>query len=130
MAGAPTRTRTGIILFLSRYLGYRHSDQRPRIIPILGTVPIGLGIIYIFTPMSTYLLDAYPDYSASAIAASTVLRSLFSAFLPLAGPPMYARLGLGWGNSLLAFIALALGGVPLLFCRYGQGWREGAKLVL
>lgn len=80
--------------------------------------------------MSTYLLDAYPNYSASAVAASTILRSLFSAILPLAGPPMYDRLGLGWGNSLLAFIALALGGVPLLFCHYGRQWREGAKLVL
>ncbi|KAI4154804.1 MAG: hypothetical protein L6R39_001343 [Caloplaca ligustica] len=112
------------------WYGWSADKNAHWIIPILGTVPVGLGIIFIFTPMSTYLLDAYPAYSASAIAASTVLRSLFSAILPLAGPPMYDHLGLGWGNSLLAFVALALGGVPLLFCQYGRRWREGSNLVL
>ncbi|KAL9127305.1 MAG: hypothetical protein Q9217_003792 [Psora testacea] len=88
---------------------------------------ISVGVQYILTP-STYLTDAYTDYSASAIAASTVLRSLFSAFLPLVGPSMYERLSLGWGNSLLAFIALAFGGVPARFYRYGQRWKGGYKV--
>lgn len=33
---------------------------------------------------------------------------------------MYTRLGLGWGNSLLAFIAIALLPIPFLFLRYGE----------
>lgn len=41
------------------------------------------------------------------MAANTVFRSLAGALLPLAGPKMYAALGLGWGDSLLRFIALA-----------------------
>lgn len=56
-------------------------------------------------------------------AASTALRSLVGSVLPLAGPSMYSALGLGWGNSILAFIALALCGVPLLFARYGAAIR-------
>jgi hypothetical protein len=39
-------------------------------------------------PISTYLIDAYQLYAASALAASTVLRSLTGALLPLAGPAM------------------------------------------
>lgn len=33
---------------------------------------------------------------------------------------MYGALGLGWGNSLLAFIALAMCPLPFLFYRYGE----------
>ena len=71
-------------------------------------------------PASTYLVDVFTIYAASAMAANTVLRSLFAAVLPLAGQDMYAALGLGWGNSLLAFIALALMPTPLIFLRYGE----------
>lgn len=54
------------------------------------------------------------------MAANTVFRSLGGAFLPLAGKKMYGALGLGWGNSLLAFIALAMCPLPFLFYRYGE----------
>jgi hypothetical protein len=63
----------------------------------------------------------------SQTAASTALRSLVGAVLPLAGPSIYSALGLGWGNSLLAFIALALCVVPLLFARYGAAIRTNPR---
>jgi hypothetical protein len=47
----------------------------------------------------------------------TFFRSLLGTFLPLAGPPLYAKLGLGWGNSVLGFIALALIPIPILLYR-------------
>lgn len=75
-------------------------------------------------PCMTYLIDAFPRYAASAISANTLLRSLLGAFLPLAGLNMYDALGLGWGNSLLAFIALAFSAVPLLFYKYGEYLRK------
>lgn len=70
--------------------------------------------------ISTYLVDAFGAFAASAVAASTVLRSLGGAALPLAGGKMFATLGFGWGGSLLAFIALAMVPVPLAFYRYGE----------
>jgi hypothetical protein len=33
---------------------------------------------------------------------------------------MYERLGLGWGNSILGFIALVFIPVPWLFFKYGE----------
>jgi hypothetical protein len=74
-------------------------------------------------PISSYLIDAFTIHAASAIAANTVLRSLLGALLPLAGPSMYEALGLGWGNSLLGFIALAMAPIPVLFWMYGEQLR-------
>ena len=74
--------------------------------------------------ISTYLVDAYTTYSASAIAASTIMRSLLGAFLPLAGNAMFDALGVGWGVSVLAFISVAFIPVPFLFYIYGQRIRE------
>jgi hypothetical protein len=70
--------------------------------------------------LQTYLVDAFVRYAASAIAAMTVLRSLLGGLLPLAGLQMYDKLGLGWGNSLLGFLALALVPVPIIFAIYGE----------
>jgi len=74
--------------------------------------------------IQTYMVDAFTVYAASAIAANTVLRSIFGAVLPLAGEKMYNKLGLGWGNSLLAFIALACCVIPPFFYRYGEQLRK------
>ncbi|MCJ1400067.1 hypothetical protein MMC11_003270, partial [Xylographa trunciseda] len=94
------------------------------IVPILGTCFIGIGSLFVIMPAQTYLVDAFGPYSASALAANTVLRSLFGTFLPFAGPPMYAALGLGWGNTLLGFLALAFAPVPWFFYKYGEQMRE------
>ncbi|KAH6665542.1 major facilitator superfamily domain-containing protein [Halenospora varia] len=94
------------------------------IAPIIGTAFVGAGMMATFIPTQAYLVDAFPLYSASAVAANTVLRSVAGAFLPLAGPRMYATLGLGWGNSLLAFIAILLIPFPVLLVVYGERIRK------
>ncbi|KAH6635809.1 major facilitator superfamily domain-containing protein [Chaetomium tenue] len=65
------------------------------IVPVLGLFPFSFGVIGIFLPLMTYLVDSFPVYAASAMAANTVFRSLVGMLLPLAGPSMYANLGLG-----------------------------------
>ncbi len=81
-------------------------------------------------PIQTYLVDAFGIYAASAIAASTVLRSLIGALLPLAGRKMYQTLGLGWGNSLLAFIALAMCPILWVFFKYGERIRTSKRFEI
>ncbi|KAJ5398469.1 MFS transporter [Penicillium sp. CMV-2018d] len=101
------------------------------IVPILGTMFIGLGAFLILMPAQLYLVDAFgSEAAASALATNTVLRSLFGALLPLAGPPMYSSLGLAWGNSLLAFIGLAFAPLPLLFYKYGETLRTRFPITL
>ena len=77
-----------------------------------------------------YLVDAYTKYAASALAAARVLQSIAGATLPLAGPALYNRLGFGWGNSVLAFMALAFFPVPLFFYRYGERLRNMFTVVI
>ena len=81
------------------------------IVPIIGLIPFGFGMMGVFIPLQAYTIDSFPQFAASGIAALTVSRSLFGAFLPLAGPTMYGSLGLGWGNSALGFISIGL--IPL-----------------
>ncbi|MCJ1403547.1 hypothetical protein MMC11_006770 [Xylographa trunciseda] len=94
------------------------------IVPILGTFLIGLSSLLILMPAQIYLVDAFgSEAAASALAGYIVLRSLSGAFLPLAGPSLYATLGFGWGNSLLAFIGLAFVPIPFFFYKYGERLR-------
>ncbi|KAJ9292879.1 hypothetical protein DTO271G3_8326 [Paecilomyces variotii] len=94
------------------------------IVPIIGLLPFGFGMMGIYAPIQTYFIDVSGQYAASAVAGLTAMRCLFGAFLPLAGPSMYDRLGLGWGNSLLGFVALGLTPVPALIYRYGGALRR------
>ena len=71
-----------------------------------------------------YLVQAYGRYAASAVAASKVLQSVGGAFLPLAGEPLFDKLGLGWGNSLLGFLSLLFIPVPWLLFKYGERLRK------
>lgn len=94
------------------------------IVPIIGMFPFGVGMMGVFMPVQTYVIDCYPAYAASGNAALTATRSLLGALLPLAGPAMFKSLGLGWGNSLLGFVALAFVPLPLVFIRHGKAIRE------
>lgn len=109
------------------WYGWSAQERVHYIMPIIGTGFVGSGLLATFMPIGTYLVDAFTIYAASAMAANTVLRSLLGAFLPLAGPQMYRTLGLGWGNSLLAFIAVALWPVSLGFYIYGERIRTSKR---
>ncbi|KAI5865180.1 MFS general substrate transporter [Durotheca rogersii] len=89
------------------------------IVPMLGVLIMSMGMMGVMFCVQNYLLDTYPQYAASVTAAMAVLRSLLGALLPLAGLEMYDALGLGWGDSLLAFVALALVPMPLVFFWFG-----------
>ncbi|KAF2025149.1 MFS general substrate transporter [Setomelanomma holmii] len=115
----------GFITPLGLFLyGWSAQAKTNWMVPILGNVFLGMGMVLTYMPSAMYLVDAYTTHSASVTAASTILRCLLGALLPLAGPAMYDALGLGWGNSLLGFIAIAFIPVPFVFYRYDQQIRE------
>lgn len=111
-------------LFMYGWTAYYHTHW---IVPIIGTSFLGIGMLITFMTVTTYLVDVFTVYAASAMAANTVFRSLAGALLPLAGPKMYAALGLGWGNSLLGFIALAFCVLPVIFWVYGERIRTSPR---
>lgn len=101
------------------WYGWAAEKKVHYIVPIIGLIPFGFGMMGIFIPVQTYTIDSFPQFAASGVAALTISRSLFGAFLPLAGPKMYAAMGLGWGNTTLGFIAIALIPAPLGIYKYG-----------
>lgn len=82
------------------------------------------------------MIDAFTSHAASALAATSVARSIVGGTLPIAGFPLYETLGYGWvrylcsfdaivtnceqGNSLLGLIALLVSAGPLFFWKYGE----------
>ncbi|KAI1413111.1 bicyclomycin resistance protein [Hypoxylon sp. FL1857] len=104
--------------------GWTASYKVHWIAPIIGTAVVGVGNLIVFMSIQMYLVDTFTIYAASAIACNTVVRSLAGAVLPLAGLPMYSKLGIGWGNSLLGFIAVALFPVSLVIIKYGEYLRN------
>ena len=98
--------------------------------PLVGTAFFGAGQVGNFMTINTYLVDSFTRYAASAVAASTVLRAIFGAVLPMTGLAMYDALGQGWGNSLLAFVLLLLCPIPWVFFVYGERIRTHPKFQI
>ncbi|OAX81596.1 hypothetical protein ACJ72_04064 [Emergomyces africanus] len=82
------------------------------IAPIIGSSMFGLGTILVYSGIFTFLVDAYPLYAASALAANSFLRSSLGAIFPLFGIQMYHRLGFDWASTLLAFLTVAMAPFP------------------
>jgi hypothetical protein len=80
------------------------------IIPTIATVLCGSST----TPILNYIVDIFSKRSAFAVAAVLPLRYVAGAFLPVDALYVYSKLGYSWGNSLLAFVLLAVVPIPLL----------------
>lgn len=93
------------------------------IMPDIGAGIFAFGSILSSQATITYVVDIFGPVSASANAAVRVLSNVFGFAFPLFAAQLYIHLGYGWGNSLLAFLFLAMGlPAPLLF------WKLGARI--
>ncbi|KAG5362228.1 putative MFS-type transporter [Yarrowia sp. C11] len=92
-------------------------------LPCLGLLLTGWGFFVIFQACLNYLVDAFQRYAASAVAANTFARSVFGAVFPLFAKQLFDTLGVDWGLSLLAFLAVAMIPIPWVFYRYGNRLR-------
>ncbi|KAH7120528.1 major facilitator superfamily domain-containing protein [Dactylonectria macrodidyma] len=99
------------------------------VVPIVGSAVFGIGNLLVFNGIFTFLVDAYPDYAASALAANAFVRGVFAAAFPLFGNQMYESLGFQWASSLLAFLTLAMMPFPYLFFKYGKRIRAGSRFA-
>lgn len=106
------------------WYGWSLQTNASPMVPLVGLGVFGFAMMGIFQPAQVYLVNSFPIHSASALAAMNILRSLAGGLLPLAGHGLYDALGMGWGNSLLAFIAFAFAPVPFLLMRYGRRMRK------
>ncbi|KAH6916843.1 polyamine transporter 1 [Coprinopsis sp. MPI-PUGE-AT-0042] len=82
--------------------------------PMLSGLLIGFSMQLIFLGLFNYMVDAYLPVAASALASTTVVRSLFGAAFPLFGADMYNKLDPRWASTLLGGIAILLVPVPFI----------------
>lgn len=106
------------------WYGWSVEDHANPVIPIVGLGFFGFAMMAVFMPVNMYLVKAFDVHAASAISASVILRNILGAVLPLAGQGLYDALGYGWGNSVLAFISIALAPIPLMLIYYGPRLRQ------
>lgn len=92
----------------------------------IGVALATFGMQILGQAIQAYVIDAYPDHTSSATAASQFVRSLTAFAFPLFAPKLYSSLGYGWGNTTIAGIALAIG-VPAPFLVWHFGSRLRAK---
>ncbi|KAF8541468.1 hypothetical protein BDD12DRAFT_829294 [Trichophaea hybrida] len=130
------------------------------IVPILSGVPyanhlssarvlrnhsFGWGFTTIFISLVIFVAEGYLEYSSSAIAATTILKSLFAASFPLFSMRMYNKLSPEWASSLLdmlsprlppwresvdektGFVSIVFIPVPWLFWKFGPALRAKGK---
>jgi hypothetical protein len=115
----------GIFLY-----GWTAYFQTHWIAPNIGICIYCAGTIISFQGCQSYTIDAYPRYAASAMSAVTFLRSIAGFGFPLFATQMYKALGLGWGNSLLGFIAIGIGlPAPVLLWMYGERLRAKSQFA-
>ncbi|KAK8000838.1 MFS multidrug transporter [Apiospora marii] len=102
------------------------------LVPDLGCVILAAGLIIAFQSAQAYVTDAYgASHAASAAAVGAFLRTMCGFSFPLFAPAMYDALGVAWGNSLLAFLTLALAvPSPILLWFYGEKIRGWSTLGL
>nr|UPH69767.1 putative mfs multidrug protein [Neofusicoccum parvum] len=98
-------------------------------VPIVGSAFFGCGIILVFSGIFTFLVESYPLYAASALAANSFARSMFAAMFPLFGPAMYNNLGYQWATFLLTMICCVLAPFPYIFYKYGKRIRKRSRYV-
>ncbi|KAJ3210768.1 hypothetical protein HDU82_007390 [Entophlyctis luteolus] len=108
--------------------GWSAEFSLPWIVPDIGIMLFGISIVIIFQALTVYTVDMYMIYSASALAAVGVLRALAGFGFPLFAASMYASLGYGWGNSVLAFVGIVIGiPAPILLFVYGERIRTKSQ---
>jgi hypothetical protein len=84
-------------------------------------------MVLVYFSANAYLIETFPAYVASALAAKTVVRSGAGAAMPLFIGAMFHRLGNGGAASLLGGLAVVMAMIPWAFKRWGRSIRQRSK---
>lgn len=98
-------------------------------VPTVAGVFLSMSILLIFVAYLNYLTDVYLVYTASAMAANTIVRSACGAAAPLYTKYMFEALGVGGGGSLIGGVATLLAPIPFIFYKYGEQIRRRSKFA-
>jgi len=97
--------------------------------PLLAGGLLGFSIFLIFLSLINYTVDAYLFAAASALAASTVTRSIFGAAFPLFARQMFESLNPRWASTILGIVAAVMIPIPIILRRYGPYLRSKSRFA-
>lgn len=97
--------------------------------PTASLVFVGYAINELNAVLLGYLGDSYLSYSASAMAAVQLIRTLLSSVAPLFTRQMFDGLGNNVAMSVLAALATVFSILPLVFIFYGERIRQNSKFA-
>ncbi|KAF9472904.1 MFS general substrate transporter [Pholiota conissans] len=108
--------------------GWSAQQKLHWILTDIGIACIGAGLILVLQATQTYIVDAFTLHAASALAAFSFFRFIAGFGFPLFAPAMFAKLGYGKGDTILACLAIGLGcPAPVLLWKYGKRIRASSK---
>lgn len=101
---------------------------------LVGACLAGLANFVIFQTLLNYLGMSFPRFSASAFASNCLWRSVIAGVAPLFAKPLYRNLAIkgypvGWGSSVLGFIATAMILIPIVFYWKGPQLRALSRFA-
>ncbi|KAK5105807.1 hypothetical protein LTR62_002130 [Meristemomyces frigidus] len=122
----------GGIVFAAGLLWFGWGGYNPNVSPwvsITAGLFIGFGIYAVFLQCLNYIIDSYLMFAASAIAANTIMRSMFGAIFPLFATYMFDGIGINWGMTLLGCVAALFIPVPFILYTKGKSIRAKSKFA-
>ena len=97
------------------------------LVSIAAGIPFGFGVVLVTIGSINYLIDSYTVFAASALPVCICGRAILGATFPLFAKSIYERLGVHWGSSIPALLALLCTPVPFGFYHYGPSITAGCK---
>ncbi|KAK8105098.1 hypothetical protein PG999_008457 [Apiospora kogelbergensis] len=106
--------------------GWALQNEWHYVVPDVAAFFLAIGLILGFFSLQPYVTESYgAEYAASAHAAGTFMQHLAEFAFPLFGPPIFADLGQGWGNTLVAVVTLSIAILmPLVLWHFGPALRR------
>lgn len=101
---------------------------------LIGATISGFSNFVIFQTLLNYLGMSFASYAASVFASNCLWRSVIAGVAPLFARPLYNNLAtpnykVGWGTSILGFIATLMILIPVLFYINGPRLRARSKFA-
>ena len=87
-------------------LGWSANESVHWIVSVLGITIYALTVYIISQCLFVYIPMSYPQYAASLFAGNDLCRSAFAFAAILFARPMFLKLGIGRGVSLLAGLSV------------------------
>jgi len=93
-------------------------------VPMIGTFIFGLSLMIVFATSTTYLVDALPGRSSTAVALNNLIRNAFAAIGGIVSEPLLKVMGSGWLFTALAILCYIFVIFLWAIHRYGRKWRS------